>query len=714
MAEHHRRPLLLSLLLGIAVAAAAGGGATRAAAQAAGHRPQIALALQATGLVAPVHVANAGDGSGRLFIVEQGGRVRILKGGALLAAPFLDISPRVSCCGERGLLSLAFPPGFAASGRFYAYYTDLAGNLQISRFSLTADPDVAAAGSEVKILNIPHPTYANHNGGQLAFGPDGYLYLGPGDGGGGGNILGNAQNPQSLLGKMLRIDVETAGCVTNPPAVPRNYCVPATNPFAGDPAYLPEIWALGLRNPFRFSFDPASGDLYIADVGQNLFEEIDVEPAATGGRNYGWSVMEGLSCFNPLNFTAPLPGCNQVGLEPPVTQYGHSQGCAVTGGFVYRGAGNAGLTGFYLFSDLCSGRIWGLGNDGTNWSKTQLLYAPYRAGSFGEDEAGEIYLADYFNGSILKIAGAHHPVAGDFNGDGTTEVALLNSLGKVFVTAGGRAPVSIPGTLSRLAAGDFNADGNTDLAGINAANGSIWVSTSVAAAAPSWTRIPGTLNELITGDFNGDGKADLAGINAANDSIWFSTDATAAAPTWVRIPGSLAHLASGNFNAARAGDELAGRATDGALFVAFDMSTLTRVPGTLSTLASGNFSGVAGAADGLAGINAANGRIWFSADVAAASPVWTNIAGRLTELISLDIDGDGKSDLAGLDSRDGSIWYTVDLARWTRVPGRLTELLSGNFGPARAGAELAGVNGGTGTVWITTDLNAWTSAGRLP
>ena len=299
--------------------------------QAHGQVLSISLTKAVSGLSAPVHVTHAGDGSGRLFIVEQTGQIRIVRNGILEPAPFLNISDRVLFGGERGLLSVAFPAGFAQKGYFYVNYTqnlNPVGATIVSRFFITANPDIADPASEQILLTIAQP-FANHNGGQLAFSPiDGFLYIGMGDGGSGGDPSNFAQNHAVLLGKMIRIDVET------PVTFPATYNIPASNPFTQNQGSLPEIWSLGLRNPFRFSFDRLTGDLYIGDVGQNRFEEIDFRPAASlGGENYGWDIMEGLSCFNELDFNNPLANCNQVGLTLPVVVYEHGQGdCSVTGG----------------------------------------------------------------------------------------------------------------------------------------------------------------------------------------------------------------------------------------------------------------------------------------------------------------------------------------------------------------------------------------------
>jgi glucose/arabinose dehydrogenase len=295
----------------------------------------------------------------------------------------------VSCCGERGLVSVAFPPGYAAKGHFYVNYTDKAGNTVVARYRLTTNPDIADPDSEQIVLKVPQP-YANHNGGQLAFGPnDGYLYIGMGDGGSGGDPQNRAQNPAELLGKLLRIDVESGD---NP------YLVPPTNPFTQTTGHRGEIWALGLRNPWRFAFDRLNGDLYIADVGQAQYEEVNYQPGASaGGQNYGWRIMEGLHCYDPAY-------CNPSGLALPVVEYSHAEGCSITGGGVYRGIQFDRMRGIYFYADYCNGKIWGLRRAAASWSARLLLDAPFPIATFGEDEPGEIYVADYSGGMIYRIA----------------------------------------------------------------------------------------------------------------------------------------------------------------------------------------------------------------------------------------------------------------------------------------------------------------------
>jgi glucose/arabinose dehydrogenase len=282
--------------------------------------PQIDLQPVAVGLANPVAITNAGDGSGRLFITLQAGRIVIYDGTRVLPTPFLDITPLVSSGGERGLLSVAFHPNYRTNGVFFVDYTNTDGNTVIARYSVSQDANIADPNSAAILLTITQP-FANHNGGQLQFGPDGYLYIGMGDGGSGGDPSNNAQNLGTLLGKILRIDVDGAS----------PYAIPADNPFVGVPSTLPEIWAYGLRNPWRFSFDRLTGDLFIADVGQDSWEEVDFQPAGSqGGENYGWRLMEGNHCYNPPT------NCDPGGLTPPILEYEHgtndANGCSISGG----------------------------------------------------------------------------------------------------------------------------------------------------------------------------------------------------------------------------------------------------------------------------------------------------------------------------------------------------------------------------------------------
>ncbi|MBI2724406.1 MAG: PQQ-dependent sugar dehydrogenase [Chloroflexi bacterium] len=346
------------------------------------------------------------DTSGRLFIVQESGTVRILQNGSVLPTPFLDISSLLPAQRqmEQGLLGLAFDPSFATNGVFYVDYVDVAGDIQVSRYGVKpAAPNIADPASGVSILNVPHRNAANHYGGQLAFGPDGYLYISTGDGGEGGDPENNAQNLGALLGKILRIDVAGAA----------PYVVPADNPFVGVQGARPEVWAYGLRNPWRFSFDRTTGDLLIGDVGQDVSDEVDFQPAgSTGGQNYGWRLMEGTFCYNPST------NCNPGGLTPPVLQLIHGNGdCALIGGYRYRGAAPS-LQGTYIYGDFCSGRIWGATRSTAGaWSSSQLLDTNLMISAFGEDQAGELYVADYAGNTVYRIA------VPDTDGDGVPDGA---------------------------------------------------------------------------------------------------------------------------------------------------------------------------------------------------------------------------------------------------------------------------------------------------
>ena len=344
------------------------------------------------GLSEPVDIQTAPGDTNRLFIVEKTGTIRVFRGGALEPRAFLDISSRVSSGSEQGLLGLAFHPQFAANRRFYVDYTDGSGNTHVVEFLASAGLD-SATTTEREILFVSQPA-ANHNGGQVAFGPDGYLYIALGDGGGSGDTYGNGQNLGSLLAKLLRINVDAGS----------PYSIPSDNPFASQSGALGETWDYGLRNPWRFSFDRSNGDLYIGDVGQDLYEEVDYEPHGAGGKNYGWNIMEGLHCYGSST-------CNQAGLTLPVVEYSHQDGCSITGGYVYRGSEIPGLDGTYFYGDYCTGIIrsfsinQGKAIDARDWTsalRTQSGGPMAGLSSFGQDARGEIYLA-LLSGEVYQI-----------------------------------------------------------------------------------------------------------------------------------------------------------------------------------------------------------------------------------------------------------------------------------------------------------------------
>jgi len=343
------------------------------------------------GLDNPVDIANADDGSGRLFIVSQRGSIYIWDGSQVLNTPFLDIESRVDFGGEQGLLGLAFHPDYSNNGQFYVHYSDsTGGDTVVSEFTVSGNPDQADAGSEVIIFAENQP-FSNHNGGTIQFGPDGFLYVALGDGGSGGDPGDRAQDLDNTLGKILRFDVDG-----NAPYIP------ASNPFVGEPG-RDEIWAYGVRNPWRISFDRLHGDMFIGDVGQNEIEEVDFQPSwSTGGENYGWRLMEGSDCFNPPN------NCNDGTLVLPIMEYNHFdggfQGCAITGGYRYRGPSYGDLYGNYYFSDSCTGKVWE-GREAVNgsWSFEEVLDTSVTVVTFGEDEAGDLYLAG--SGTLYRVEG---------------------------------------------------------------------------------------------------------------------------------------------------------------------------------------------------------------------------------------------------------------------------------------------------------------------
>ncbi len=437
--------VLFSAILGLLAAGASGG--TNATA--------LTTVRVANGLTKPVFVCAAPGDTQRLFIVEQDGKIKILEGGAVLTRPFLDISDIVGSSGnEQGLLSLAFHPLYQSNGFFYVDYTDTNGDTHVSRFQVSTDPDSADASSEFNLLFVDQP-FSNHNGGLLAFGPnDGYLYIGFGDGGSGGDPGNRAQTDSTFLGKILRIDVDGG----------TPYGIPPTNPFVGNPSVPDEFWAKGVRNPWRFSFDAATGDLYIGDVGQNNWEEVDFQPASSpGGLNFGWHCYEGnhdyntTGCSTPDNYTFPI------------TEYGHGPECSITGGYVYRGCAIPDLQGTYFYADYCSAEIWSFRYDGANLTEFTNRTSELAPGSgqditgissFGEDTYGELYICDLSDGEVFKIvpdgvASACGFVCGDANSDDA-----VNLLDILFLIDGiyGEGPDPLV-----FNAADVTNDGNLNL-----------------------------------------------------------------------------------------------------------------------------------------------------------------------------------------------------------------------------------------------------------
>ncbi|MEQ1517289.1 MAG: PQQ-dependent sugar dehydrogenase [Usitatibacteraceae bacterium] len=370
----------------------------------------ITLLPFASGFSSPVDIANAGDNSGRLFVVEQPGNIRIIQNGTLLATPFLNIQSIVEFGGERGLLGLAFHPQYASNGQFFVYFTAraiagngiVAGDILIARFQRSAsNPNVADPNSRLNIITIPHykgaENYGNHNGGALRFGPDGFLYAGTGDGGSGGDPFNSGQDRSVLLGKVIRLDINAA-------TVAQPYAIPASNPFIGVSGVRPEIWAYGVRNPWRMSFDRLNGDFYLGDVGQGDREEVNrIAASSAGGANFGWKILEGNRCNAPL---PTAPNCTPVPASyvPPIVDYTHALGVAVTGGYVYRGASTPDLAGKYVFGDYGSGRLWSIDPANAVATFTELPGISANVSSFGEGENGELYLANISTGAVLSFS----------------------------------------------------------------------------------------------------------------------------------------------------------------------------------------------------------------------------------------------------------------------------------------------------------------------
>lgn len=388
------------------------------------------LVTFATGFIKPVEITHAGDS--RIFVVEQDGKILIIDSeGNINPQPFLDITATVKSTGnEQGLLGLAFDPGYAGNGYFYVNYTDQNDNTHIARFSVSeTNPDVGDVTSEKTLLVVTQP-FGNHNGGHLAFGPDGYLYIGLGDGGSAGDPGNRAQNLNVYLGKMLRIDVDNGD----------PYAIPPDNPFVGDTSARGEIWAYGLRNPWRFSFDRQTGDLWIGDVGQNSIEEIDFQPASiSGGENYGWRCYEGNQAFNTT-------GCgSQEDYVFPIHQYTHSDGCSVTGGYIYRGSQISELQGYYFYADYCSDYIWTLHKEGNEWVNEQFgQFSGNNFSTFGEDVNGELYVAGHTTGTIYKLVNSSSGInASKKTADLKTYPNPFHNFIHIRTTIGDQSPVAM-------------------------------------------------------------------------------------------------------------------------------------------------------------------------------------------------------------------------------------------------------------------------------
>lgn len=536
----------------------------------AGTLPGVQLRLVLSGLESPVAVTHAGDS--RLFVTLRPGRIVIVQGESLLPQPFLDIRDRVNSNGfEQGLLSVAFHPRYSENGFFFVNYTNLAGNTVIERYQVSAgNPNQADLGSRRTLMTIEQP-FNNHNGGQIQFGPDGYLYIGMGDGGGAFDQACRAQKTDTLLGKMLRIDVDQ-----NVGTAPF-YGIPADNPFRGPGDPADEVWATGLRNPWRFSFDRETGDLWIGDVGQAQREEIDFQSAGSaGGQNYGWKVMEGTRCSNRDNCPASVPACDSPAFTDPVLEYDHEAGCSVTGGYVYRGASLPQLRGTYFFGDFCTGQIWGAARQGNGFVVRRLAETVGSFTSFGENQAGELFLVT-LTGRLLRLEGqggstteaervglfdpassrfhlkaantvggqvqivrfgprrnTWTPLAGDWNGDGQATIGFYDPQAETFrlknsLRGGGSdilLAVDAPSGNVIAVAGDWDGDGDDTVGLYDRTTGTFHLKNSLTGSGfdVTWSlQVTGVSNGSllpVAGDWNGDGT-DTVGVYNPGSSIFY-------------------------------------------------------------------------------------------------------------------------------------------------------------------------------------------------
>jgi hypothetical protein len=503
----------------------------------------VKLAPLLTGLRNPVFLTHAGDGSGRLYVIEQPGVIRVLGPGAAAATVFLDIEARVLDGGERGLLGLAFHPGYAGNGRFFVNYTrDPDGATVIAEYRRSANPLVATT-AETVLLVVAQP-FANHNGGMIAFGPDDLLYIGMGDGGGSNDPGNRAQNTSELLGKILRIDVDGG--------LP--YAIPPDNPFAGGTAGRDEIYAVGVRNPFRFSFDRGTGQLFVADVGQGSREEIDV---VSRGDNLGWRVFEGTRC------TGLDARCDEAGFTPPIAEYVHTAGrCSITGGYAYRGSRRTLPDGAYVFGDFCSGEVFML----VGGVQRLLLDTTLGISSFGEDEAGELYVVG-LGGSVHRLvrdrAGQRFDalpgMLPDFDGAGTADVlwkhAREGTFAIWFMTGGvaGRSPTfGVDGQWQLAGTGDLNGDGSSDLVWRSSVSGAlgVWLmdgssvqSIGLLGVGPGWDLVGAA-------DLNGDGRDDLLwrSVTTADLGIWHMNGAMVLSRAVIAVPAAWTLAAAGDLD----------------------------------------------------------------------------------------------------------------------------------------------------------------------
>jgi len=593
-----------------------------------------------SGLSLPLYITSAKDGTRRLFVVQQRGIIKVVQPGTNSVSDFINLTSRVSQTGtERGLLGLAFHPQFATNGYFFVNYTRAAdGATVVSRFKAINNNTIGDPNSERIIIVIPQP-FANHNGGMIEFGPDGYLYIGMGDGGSANDPGARAQNINELLGKMLRIAPDVSGSSTAPP-----YTIPPDNPYAGPIPGADEIYAIGFRNPWRWSFDRQTGQLWAGDVGQNTIEEIDI---VLIGRNYGWRVYEGSMCTG-LDPQLCAGGTNPINHTPPIYEYNHSNGrCSVTGGYVYRGIRRTFQSGSYIYGDYCSGEIWIGGNP------TPIIDTPRNISSFGEDEDGEIYVVG-LGGTVEKIVRAN--ASSDFDGDAKTDISvfrpsdgtwyLIRSSNNSFQTQqfGTNGDIPTPE--------DFDGDYQTDVAVFRPSNGTFYVlgSNGNLFTAFQW----GTAGDIpVVGDYDGDAKADFAVFRPSN-GVWYvrnSTDGSFSSQQF-GLNGDVPVV--GDYNGDGRNDFAVFRPSSGTWYILNSQSGTLRITqfGVSSDIpAQADFDG-----DGKTDIAVFRNGTWYVLNSSNNSLTVTQFGTSGDIPVSGDYDGDGRDDIAVW--RNGS-WYIL-------------------------------------------------------
>jgi glucose/arabinose dehydrogenase len=641
------------------------------ASNATAHAQVLSLQLVASGLTTPVGLRNAGDGSNRLFIVNQAGIISIYTNGQVLTTPFLDVSAKtVYDRGERGLLGLAFDPSYATNGLFYIYYTSQpAGAVTISRYSVSANPNVADPNSEVVLKTQAHSDFANHNGGTLLFGTDGCLYAGIGDGGSGGGSgadpNNNAQNLGTLLGKIIRISpVDGTACTAAP-----------GNPFVGMIGALPEIWALGVRNPWRITMDRQTGDLWIADVGEATEEEVDLQPQGVAGRNYCWSRKEGTLIFN-----SNIP-CMTGTPTDPIIEYDHSGGrCAIMGGYRYRGIRFPRMVGTYFYADLCTGQIYGATLSGGVWTSTLLYTSDTGVTTFGEDEAGDLYIV-HGRGTIHRLVFGALVSPHDFNGDGMSDILWRNTTaGDVGIwlmngTQTLSTPVDlgvVPTVWQIVGTGDFNGDSKKDILWRNTTTGDmgIWLMNGTQTLSPpEGGPVPSDWSIVGTGDFNGDGMSDILWRNTTTGDvgIWLMNGTQTLSPPVDLgvVPSAWSVAGTGDFNGDGMSDILWRNTTTGDVGIWLMNGTQTLsppvdlgvVPNTWQVVGTGDFNG-----DGMSDIlwrNTSTGDlgIWLMNGTQTLSPPvdFANAPNAWSVAGTGDFNGDGKSDILWRNTTTGDV-----------------------------------------------------------